>query len=774
MTGEAWPMSNVLILQELFTNEAFLRHLFGDAWREVQVCFVAGDPERAHRGAWTGYPAEQMLQMRGQELLNAYFSVGGSARSLPDFVDLRVIVLDDVGTKVDLGEAELLLGPPTWVLETSPGNHQAGWCIKPVTDRDRALGLVKGVYEALGGHGDNLKNVVGWMRLPIGSNGKTKYLAEHPGGFRHRMAVWNPSVKLDTSSWAVTPVGLGPGFGHAEMPDPGEVESDAILQAFRLLGRVQGLRRRTTMGWGYDVDCPWAGEHTDRVHEGAVYVPVLGRFCCHHGHCQDKGVGEVRVRLDELLKDAGLGVSVAALEFDDEVFEAEADEAEADEDDPAAFGAYPPTEYGAAQAFADRYRDLLRFDHSRGSWLRWQGGRWQPDACEYAFSLISDFAQAFGRAHPGLKGTGSTRYAAAVQRMARAHPSLSTDGTSWDLDPWRVGAPGCEINLETGEIEAPDPAHGITKQLLVAPKQMPTPVWDRFLWDMTGGDPDTITFLQAWCGYCLTGDTSEEKFAFLWGPGGNGKSTFVETITAILGDYATTAPADMFLRRKFDAHPEEVARLAGVRLVSASEIEDGRTFNIARLKSFTGRDRLIGRFMRQDSFMFLPQFKLMLNANNQPRLTETTTAIARRMIVLPCTHKPRFVDTTLRERLVAEQPGILMWMLQGEVRRRAAGGLSALIPAIATEATEEYLAEQDHLALWAAERCVFGDGREMNVTEAYEDYRMWLHQQGVYKDFSRVAFSRQFLERFKTCTRGRNEHARLFEGVSFSIQDVET
>ena len=772
MTGEAWPMSNVLILQELFTNEAFLRHLFGERWRGVQVCFVAGDPERAHRGAWAGHPAEQMLQMRGQELLNAYFSVGGSARSLPDFVDLRVIVLDDVGTKVSLSEAELLLGPPTWVLETSPGNHQAGWCIEPVVDRDRALGLVKGVYEALGGHGDNLKNVVGWMRLPIGSNGKTKYLADHVGGFRHRMVVWNPSVKLDTSSWAVTSVGLGPGFGHAEMPDPGEVESDAILQAFRLLGRVQGLGRRTTMGWGYDVECPWQGEHTDRVHEGAVYVPVLGRFCCHHGHCQDKGVGEVRVRLDELLKDAGLGVSVAALEFDDEVFEAEAEEAEADEDDPD-LGSYPPIEYGAAQAFADRYRNELRFDHTRGRGFRWTGGYWREDRTEYAFSLVCDFAQAFGRAHPGLKGTGSTRYATAVYRQAKAHPLLSTDGTQWDLDPWRVGAPGCEINLKTGAIEEPNPAHLITKQLLVAPADMPTPLWDRFLWESTGGDPGVITFLQAWSGYCLTGDTAEEVFAFLYGPGGNGKGTFLHTVNAIVHDYAARASADMFMVRLHEPHSEEIARLAGVRLVSASEIQQGRTFNVVRLKDFTGRDGpQEGAFKYGHTFEYMPQFKIVFVGNNQPRLDDVDDAIRRRVILIPFTQKPKAVDTTLKDRLVAEYPGILMWMIRGEQLRRDSGGLSALVPTAVMTATRDYLEGQDTLKNWSAERCVFDPAEQMGVMEALEDYRAWCHGQGKRVELGMQDFSLRCVAEFPGCQKKPHKNKAFLFGVGLLPQDV--
>ena len=138
-------------------------------------------------------------------------------------------------------------------------------------------------------------------------------------------------------------------------------------------------------------------------------------------------------------------------------------------------------------------------------------------------------------ATPGkIRLIGKINVAKAIEVAARADAKLAVDGLSWDQDPWLVGAPGCEIDLRTGMVLPPGPTHGITKQLLVAPEKIPTPVWDQFLFESTGGDVELIEFLQAWSGYGLTGDTSEEKFVFIYGPGGNGKGTFLHTISAIL------------------------------------------------------------------------------------------------------------------------------------------------------------------------------------------------------------------------------------------------
>jgi putative DNA primase/helicase len=121
-------------------------------------------------------------------------------------------------------------------------------------------------------------------------------------------------------------------------------------------------------------------------------------------------------------------------------------------------------------------------------------------------------------------------------------------------------------------------------------------------------------------GYCLTGLTQEHALFFLHGSGANGKSVFVNTFAGLLGDYSTTAPMEAFLASTFERHPTDLAGLQGARLVTAIEIEQGRRWAENKIKSLTGGDPISARFMRQDFFQYVPQFKLVIAGNNKPGL----------------------------------------------------------------------------------------------------------------------------------------------------------
>jgi putative DNA primase/helicase len=299
-------------------------------------------------------------------------------------------------------------------------------------------------------------------------------------------------------------------------------------------------------------------------------------------------------------------------------------------------------------------------------------------------------------------------------------------------------------------------------------------VWDQFLWDSTAGDLEMILFLQAWFGYCLTGDTSEEKFVFIFGPGGNGKSTFVGVMTEILRDYAVVTPVDTFMQRKHAAHPTEIARLDGARAVIANEIEEGATFNAVRLKELTGGGSVAARFTHQNFFQFVPQFKVTFVGNHQPKIVHVDEAMRRRLILVPFTQIPRHADPTLKERLRQEYPGILAWAIKGENLRRAMGGLANLIPTSVVAATGTYLDDQDTFKAWATERCEFGAGPgfRMPVREGFEDYRTWCWSNGCQPVVAERQFSRKFVEVYTNCRHLKTNQAHLLEGVRFLPQIV--
>ena len=134
--------------------------------------------------------------------------------------------------------------------------------------------------------------------------------------------------------------------------------------------------------------------------------------------------------------------------------------------------------------------------------------------------------------------------------------------------------------------------------------------------------PSIIGFLQRFLGYCLTGHVHEHVLVFLSGTGGNGKGVFMSTVAGIFGDYAITAPMEMFLASNVDRHPTEIAKLMGARLVVAHETQKGRRWDEAKIKNLTGGDTLTGRFMRGDFFDFKPTHKLMIAGNHKPSLAQ--------------------------------------------------------------------------------------------------------------------------------------------------------
>jgi P4 family phage/plasmid primase-like protien len=360
------------------------------------------------------------------------------------------------------------------------------------------------------------------------------------------------------------------------------------------------------------------------------------------------------------------------------------------------------SEDAIAQAFTDRYRDTLRYDHTARAWFEWDGARWKKDSRDRAFSYARQLGRVLSRGDDGERSLRKASVAGGAERFARADPAHAVDASVWDLDPMLLSTPAGTVDLRTGKMRAADPGDFITKQTAVAPDSGEPTRWLAFLEESLGKDAEAIRFLQQWCGYCLTGLTSAHALLFIYGPGGNGKTVFLSTLATIMGDYAVTAAMETFTASKFDRHSTELAMLAGARLVTASETEEGRAWAEAKVKQMTGGDPITARFMHKDNFTFRPQFKLTIAGNHAPALRNVDDAMRRRFNIIPFTVKPAKPDHQLEDKLRAEHGRILAWAIKGCLDWQENG---LVRPTAVADATAEYFDAQDLFGQWIAERC---------------------------------------------------------------------
>lgn len=423
------------------------------------------------------------------------------------------------------------------------------------------------------------------------------------------------------------------------------------------------------------------------------------------------------------------------------------------------------TEDALALDFTRRYADDWRYVAPWGKWLVWTGQRWQAEHTLCAQHLMRHVCR-----DASLKVDSprlATRLAASgtvsgVERLARTDRRHAAAADEWDPDPGLLNTPGGVVDLQTGRIRPHARKDRMTRITTATPKG-DCPVWRTCLATVTGGDEALQAYLARVAGYTLTGVTSEHALFFLYGTGANGKSVFVNTLAAILGDYATNAPMDTFMETRSDRHPTDLAGLRGARFVSSIETEQGRRWAESKIKALTGGDKIAARFMRQDFFEFIPQFKLIIAGNHKPAIRSIDEALKRRLHLVPftVTIPPEKRDQQLPQKLLAERDGILAWMLAGCLEWRRDG---LRPPTCVLAATEEYFEAEDAIGCWVDERCFVDPNAKALVADLYADWKEWAEKAGEYvgsiKRFSEQLRSRKF-------TPKRNGvGGRGFEGLS--------
>jgi putative DNA primase/helicase len=374
---------------------------------------------------------------------------------------------------------------------------------------------------------------------------------------------------------------------------------------------------------------------------------------------------------------------------------------------------------GLAERLLRDYARDLRYCESSDSWLCWNGKMWVQDTGQKMEHLAWKVIRGLGaeasdalddeRRQKILKFALTAEKAKTVKATVtlcrsadpKSFTSVSTDDL--DADPFLLNVKNGTLNLRTGELGAFDRSHHITKMAPVEYSDTAEcPQWLTFLDRIFQGDQGLIRFVQKMAGICLTGSIEEQVFFILYGKGANGKSTLLNVLESLLGEYAATVSPDLVLAGRSSKDAERAtpakARIQGRRLLIATESEPNRRLAEDVVKQVTGGDRIAARVpYAKCEIQFKPVGKLLLATNHQPELASVDHGTLRRVKLVPFSVQiPREEqDKQLEQKLKRELPGILRWAVEG-CKAWQDEGLGD--PPAIKEATARYLDDQDVLA----------------------------------------------------------------------------
>lgn len=304
------------------------------------------------------------------------------------------------------------------------------------------------------------------------------------------------------------------------------------------------------------------------------------------------------------------------------------------------------SDLGNARRLVRGHGHLLRFVKAAG-WLAWDGRRWRMDDTGGAERLAKRVPGMLWRELETARRAGDAELAkriaawalksesahctAAMLEQARSERGLVARLSDFDRNPWLLNVTNGTLDLRTLTLRPHRREDLLTRLAPVAwDPTAEAPTWRAFL-ERVLPDPEVRGYVQRSSGYGLTGDTTEQVFDFWYGMGANGKSTAIETRRAAMGDYACSTPFDTFLVRQGDGPRNDIAALKGARFVTASEPPSGARLDEGVMKQLTGEDEVTARFLHKEFFSYSPQFKVVLVANNKPRIRGTDDGMWRRV-----------------------------------------------------------------------------------------------------------------------------------------------
>lgn len=423
---------------------------------------------------------------------------------------------------------------------------------------------------------------------------------------------------------------------------------------------------------------------------------------------------------------------------------------------------------GNAQRFFDMFGGGIVYNHTDKMWLYWDGKRWHADLDKEAYRRAALSIEKmrdeleFYQKNDEENGTNNTKEFAKHIKYTRsmkgekalvemAQQLLPVLPAQLDRHIMAFNTASGIISLKTGGLTPHDPKWFITKVSEVEYSEgnnYSCPRWIKFLDEIFNGDRDLIRYVQKAVGYSLTGKTTEQCAFFLFGTGNNGKSTFLDVVRDIAGEYAMNIqPETIMIRTATAAANSDIARLKGARLVTSVEPNEGVRINEGLLKQLTGEDTVTARKLYANEFEFKPEFKLWMATNHKPIIRGTDTGIWRRIHMIPFTVSipEEKKDKELKFKLQSEYPAILQWAVEGCLLWQSEG---LEMPRAVREMCKEYRREMDVISAFIDDKCDVAEGNFVKASQLFAAYAAWCEENNEYK-FSNTKFGVEMTKRFE-------------------------
>ena len=435
------------------------------------------------------------------------------------------------------------------------------------------------------------------------------------------------------------------------------------------------------------------------------------------------------------------------------------------------------TDTGNAEALVKGHGEDFRYLSETREFYVYNGRFWQPDKnASTLFRWSKDVIKHFKNTIPdivdhqnkeclesldwAIKSASKARRSSMID-LARHEEGVTVSIKSFDRDPYLLNLNNGTLDLRTAKLRHHSREDFITK--IVSVDYDPEASCPQFLEFLRQVIPteDTLKFLQRSLGYSLTGSTKEHVLFILYGSGRNGKSTLLNLIRNILNNYAKDTDPETFFNKNHSPTRNDLARLAGSRLVTTTEGEEGKSLSESLVKKITGGDPLVARFLFREFFQFIPEFKIFLATNHKPKIRGTDHAIWSRIKLIPfnVVIPESEINHDLPDQLRDEAPGIVNWLVEGcqEWQNHGLGDAAEV-----TEATQNYRNDLDTVSNFLTQECVEDENAQEIFGAIYANYENWCSSNGDRAE-SKKKFST--LLQAKGIQTGRNSTTRFVRGI---------